>query len=77
MKYALKQVVFCILDNKVHSAPALARTAVENLYGWESTRAQRETFMPFGNSGKYYATCHGVFPEEQLSASKEDLLRSL
>lgn len=70
--------IWYMMDNKVCSAPILATMQVENLHNdWDSTPAQAETFIPFGKAGNYYATCHGVFNEDAVFATKDELLASL
>ena len=77
-KYNLEQVVYCMLNMKVHSAPILSRSFVENLHeDWSATKEQRESFMTFGPNAIKYSTIHGVFAEADLFATKEDLTNSL
>ena len=65
-------------DSKIHSAPILARVRVENLHeDWAHTKEQKELFAPFGPGGNKYATCHGLFSEDQFFSSKEELLASI
>lgn len=78
MKYALNQLVYYILDDKLHSAPILASIEITNLHeDYAATDAQRKTFTPFGKAGVKYATCHGVLSEDKVFATKEDLAKSL
>jgi hypothetical protein len=60
-KYELDELVFYMLDNKIHSAKILKRDYNE-IY----------------NSQKInYRTSHGEFRENELFATKEDLLKTL
>jgi len=78
MKFELDQLVYYIENNKVHSAKVIARMKVENLHpDWNSTKAQREAFTPFGSEGVFYSTCHNIYPENLLFASREELAQSL
>ncbi len=79
MKYELGQVIYYILDNRVHSAPVGSRMTVENSHDdWAHTSAQKESWTPFGESRIVYATCHNnSLTEEECFASKEELLASL
>jgi len=76
--FDLEQLIYYMLDNRVHSAPVLARMCVDNLHeNWANTDKQKEVFTPFGKTGVYYATCHGIIPYRDAFGSKEDLLDSL
>lgn len=78
MKFNLEQVVWYMLDNRVHSAKVTSRTIVENVHeNWNSTAVQRAAWQPFGNSGIRYGTTHGQFSENQIFGTKEELLQSL
>lgn len=78
MKHELGSLIYYMKDNKVHSAKVLARTVVENAHNdWTSTNAQKDTFTPFGAAGRYYATCHGIFTEDEVFASRDELAKSL
>ena len=86
MKYQLKQLVYLMIDNKVHSAEVISRALIENseLAATATTDFQRNFYLPFGHiynenleSGAYYRTCHGIYPESALFATKEELLASL
>ena len=70
MKYKLGQMIFYMLENKVHSAPILARTVVEN-------GTKIPIFMPFGNARIQYGTFHGIVEEKDAFTTKEELLKSL
>lgn len=78
MKYNLQQTIYYLLDNKVHSAPVLSIMEVRNdKEDLAYTKEQKELFTPFGKQGIKYATTHGIFPEEKVFDSKENLLKSL
>lgn len=63
----LDQMAYYLKDNRVHSAPILSIMTVENLHDdWDSTEAQVNTFTPFGKSGVFYNTCHGIISQEGL-----------
>ena len=77
-KFALDQVVYVILNNRVHSAPVLSRMLVENQRpDWNATPEQREFWQRFGVAGVKYATCHGEFHEEELFDSREALASAI
>lgn len=66
-------LVFYLKDNKLHSAPVFSINRVETDPENERlaiTDCQKRTFIPFGNAGTYYATCHGVFTEVFLSRNE-------
>lgn len=74
----LDELAWYFKDNSVHSAPVLSIMRVENLHeGWAHTDIQKELFTPFGRSGTFYATCHGVISASLVYNSKEALLESL
>ncbi len=78
MKFDLNQVIYYMRENKPHSAPVFARMKVENAYpDWVCNEAQRRLFTPFGESGVFYATCHGIVLESEAYASKEEMLAAL
>ena len=68
MKYNLDQTIYYLKDNKLHSAPVRSRILVENGTSYA---------MPFGESRIEYATVHGVFSEDEVFASKRELVRNL
>jgi hypothetical protein len=75
MKFELGQVVYYLLNNKVHSAPVLSRKCIENAHDdWVNTEEQRSTFAPFGHSGITYSTCHGEVSEDDAYESKEQMM---
>lgn len=74
MKYEIEQVIHYMRDNKPHSAPILARMRVENLHqDWAHTKEQKGLFMPFGEAGVFYSTCHGIVKENEAYASAGEL----
>ena len=78
LKYELEQVVWCLRDNKVHSAPVLSRMYVDNAHeDWNSGPGQKQSFIRFGQGRIVYATIHGQYDEDQLFASREELADSL
>jgi hypothetical protein len=77
MKYKLEQTIWYMKGNKPHSAKVLSFKTVEALHTDASTPEQKEIFTPFGSTGTFYGTCHGVFEECDCFASKDELLKSL
>lgn len=78
MRYELEQLIHFMRDNKPHSAPVLSRMQVENLHqDWAHTKEQKGLFMPFGETGIFYSTCHGPINENEAFASREELLSML
>jgi hypothetical protein len=77
--YDLDQVVFYLLENRVHSANIISRMCVENNMHEDKacTKEQREFFTAFGKSRVEYSTCHGIFEESLLFDSRESLAYSL
>jgi hypothetical protein len=74
----LNQIIYYMGDGKVCSAPVLSRMLVENLHDdWTSNPEQKKAFVPFGPSGAYYNTCHGMWREDEVFATKKGLLESL
>ena len=77
-KFELSDTIYYLRDNKVHSAPILARMWVENAHpDWNDTFAQREMYQPFGLSREVYATCHGIVRAEEAYISPQALAYSL
>lgn len=68
MKYHLNQTIYYLKDNKLHSATVRSRTVVENAESWAT---------PFGESRIEYATAHGVFSENEVFASRRELVQFL
>lgn len=76
--HELGQVIWYIMDNRVHSAPVLARMIVDNLSQDKAhTQEQKKIYMPFGEEGIYYHTVHGLVTNREAYGSKKDLLDSL
>lgn len=77
-KFDLDQLIYYMHDNRIHSAPVVARMLIENAHDdWTSTPEQRDFFTPFGKSCETYSTCHGLVSADEAYASKEDLVASL
>ena len=77
-KFNLEQTIYYIRNDRIHSAPVLARIIVENAHDdWACTDAQKELFTPFGKAREAYATCHGLVPVEDSFGSRQDLVNSL
>lgn len=77
-QFELDQLIFYMIDSKVHSAKVLSRMGVDNLHeDFDSSKEQRETFQQFGKTGVLYGTCHGAIKAENAFATKEELLKSL
>lgn len=72
------QKVFYMIDSRVHSAEITSKSVVENVHDrWANTKEQKQTWTPFGESGTFYATCHGIIPAGKAFSSKKELLGSL
>jgi len=76
MKYQIGQKIFYIYQNKAASSLVASRRQVDNRYD-DTIPEQAARFQPFGKSGIHYSTSHGIFAEEFVFASKEELLASL
>jgi hypothetical protein len=77
-KYELEQVIYYMIDSKVHSAPVMSRCIVENAHeDWAHTAEQKGTFTAFGPAKRVYSTCHCIVGEEFAFATKEELVASL
>jgi len=72
MEYELRQKIFYMRHNRVHSAPVLGRSYVDFVddINFQDTGI-------FGDEGIYYQTCHGVQEEHECFATREELLESL
>ena len=78
MKYELGQLIYYMQDNKVHSAPVLARKQVENAKDYNELGTEDMAFAaPWGTAGIWYKTCHGIIDQNDAFASREELLESL
>ena len=73
----LNDIIYYIVDNKLHSAKVLSICKVEALQISVHTSEQSATFQPFGPPRSRYATVHGVFDEDRVFLSKEDLAKDL
>lgn len=76
-KYELGQLVYYLLDNKLHSAKVLSRMKLERL----DESKNNDPYDPYDNfdydSGTFYATCHGTFREDEIFGSKEELAQNI
>lgn len=78
MKYELGQLIYYMLDNKVHSAKVLARKQVENAKDYNELGTEEMAFdAPWGDAGIWYKTCHCAIDQNDAFASREELLESL
>lgn len=78
MKYNLEQLIWYMSEGNMCNAKVLARTTVENAHeDWASTKEQKSLFTPFGVAGVFYATTHGIFKQEEVFASKAELIEFL
>ena len=74
-KFGLDDIVFYLKNNKICSASVLSRMVVENVH--ENLKAPdelRQIFCRFGDSGVFYSTYYGVFAEEDLFRTREELM---
>lgn len=76
-KYNLNQIVWYMMYGTIHSAPILSRMYVDNQVTNVCTKEQVEAFRAFGDSGIMYATIHAILSENEIYASKEELLLNL
>ena len=77
-KFELDQLIYYIRNDRIHSAPVLARIIVENAKeNWACTYVQKALFTPFGVGREAYSTCHGFVPAKDAFASRQDLVDSL
>ena len=71
-------LVWYLGENGVYSAPVQSIMTVENVHeDWACTKEQKEAFTPFGPSGTFIATVHGILPVNKVFKTKEELLASL
>ena len=70
---------YYMIQNQVGSAKIVAKHIVENEHDekYACTMEQQQVYMPFGKAGTFYATIHGVFPENKIFTSKKELIESL
>jgi len=77
-KLTLGQLAFYLMNNKVHSANIVSIKVVMNLHDdWCSNSEQQKAWQFFGESNITYRTVHGTMLENQIFASKEELLESM
>lgn len=77
-EFSLDDTIFYMGGGKVCSAPIMSRMLVQNLHDdWNSNPEQKTAFVPFGPSGTYYNTCHGMLCGNQVFATKKQLLETL
>lgn len=69
LKYKLRDTVHYLINNKMHSADIVAIKSVQNI--------RDDSCDPFGSAGVQYRTCHGVFLEQDVYKSKQDLVAEL
>lgn len=69
-KFELGQTIYYMGDNKMHSAPVLARMIVENLRDVKmATSEQIRLFQPFGEARTVYSTVHGIIHSDEAFES--------
>jgi hypothetical protein len=68
-KFNIEQLVFYIHENKICSAKILARRYIDHIKDFAEN--------PFGEDCILYYTCHGIFDEDQIFASKDELIEHL
>lgn len=72
-KFELDQTIYYMANNKMHSAPVLARMIVENRDNDHMFGRQAELFQPFGTTSTAYATCHGIVDSAEAFESPQAL----
>jgi len=76
--FELGQKIWYIKNDRVHSAPVLSRMTVENMNeGMAHTKDQKMLYMPFGYTGTYYNTVHGVVSGQEVYGSKADIIKAV
>jgi len=73
-KFELGQLIFYMENNRVHSAPVVARSYVDVI---DNRKEGGEIYTRFGTPGILYSTCHGIVSERRAFATKSELLASL
>jgi len=68
-KFELDQLVYYIRNDRLCSAKIISRLLVDNVTHTDKT--------VFGPNREVYATCHGVLPEYDIFASRQELVDSL
>ena len=79
-KFEIGQVIFYLMENRVHSAQVVSRVKVENQKDADKiahTPEQISFYKPFGDEVEKYSTCHGIIDGAKAFNSKEELLASL
>lgn len=76
-KFNLNQLVWYIENNKFHSANIISRIYIDNKIKDVHGKEQTEAFQQFGADQIQYGTVHGAYTENQLFASKEELVTFL
>jgi len=79
MKFKCNDIIFYMLNNKVHSAPILSTLTVKNSENHASgyNKEQLKFFRRFGEDRTQYATCHGIVNDVDAFISKEALVMEL
>ena len=73
-KFELDQTIYYMHDNRMYSAPVLARMIVENLREDKmSTTEQIRLFQPFGPAREVYKTVHGPIHHDEAFESPASL----
>lgn len=74
----LGQLVWYMLDGKVHSASVLSVMTVQNAHDdWAHTKEQKHTFQRFGESRTMIATVHATLDATEVFDNKSALLESV
>ncbi len=77
-KYELNQLVYYMKNNAVHSSKILSRRVVENAHQASAYDPDsRHLYAMWGETTIEYRTVHGVYKENLIYASKEDLAAAL
>jgi hypothetical protein len=72
-KFQLRDKIWYLRNNKVCSAPVLARRFVD----CDNPHQSNEIYKRFGEPNCSYSTCHGTILDSEAFGSKEELLASL
>jgi hypothetical protein len=67
--FDLGQTIYYLVNNKMHSAPVLARMVVENRENGFMFGNQAELYQPFGYARIRYGTCHGIVDGDEAFES--------
>ena len=78
-KADIDDVIFYLADDSVYSAAVLSIKVVVNskLADKAATAEQHDLFCKFGDAGVWYKTAHGVYHENQVFLSREDLGKAI